>query len=49
MDKLAYDFVQPKNVKGKIFLTCFPGRKGTEVTYSERIFFEDLNLSLIHI
>ena len=43
MDKLAYDFVQPKDVKGKIFLTCFPGRKGTEVTYSESIFLEDLN------
>ena len=43
MNKLAYDFVQPKDVKGKIFLTCFPGRKGTEVTYSESIFLEDLN------
>ena len=43
MDKLAYDFVQPRDVKGKIFLTCFPGRKGTEVTYSESIFLEDLN------
>ena len=43
MDKLPYDFVQPKDVNGKIFLTCFPGRKGTEVTYSESIFLEDLN------
>jgi len=43
MDKLTYDFVQPKDVKGKIFLTCFPGRKGTEVTYSESIFLENLN------
>ena len=43
MDKLAYDFVQPKDVKGKIFLTCFPGRKGTEVIYKESIFLEDLN------
>ena len=43
MDKLAYDFVQPRDVKGKIFLTCFPGRKGKEVTYSESIFLEDLN------
>ena len=43
MDKLAYNFVQPKDVKGKIFLTCFPGRKGTEVTYEESIFLEDLN------
>ena len=43
MNKLAYDFVQPKDVKGKIFLTCFPGRKGTEVTYKESIFSEDLN------
>ena len=43
MDKLAYDFVQPRDVKGKIFLTCFPGRKGTEVNYKESIFLEDLN------
>ena len=43
MDKLTYDFVQPKDVSGKIFLTCFPGRKGTEVIYSESIFLEDLN------
>ena len=43
MDKLTYDFVQPKDVKGKIFLTCFPGRKGPAVTYSESIFLEDLN------
>ena len=43
MNKFAYDFVQPKDFKGKIFLTCFPGRKGTEVTYKESIFSEDLN------
>ena len=43
MDKLTYDFVQPKDIKAKIFLTCFPGRKGTEVTYSESIFLENLN------
>ena len=38
MDKLAYDFVQPKDVKGKIFITCFPGSKGTEGIYKECIF-----------
>ena len=38
MNKLTYDFVQPKDVKGKIFLTCFPGREGTSITYKESIF-----------
>ena len=42
MDKLAYDFVQPKNVKGKIFLTCFPGREGANITYKESIFIKNL-------
>ena len=42
MDKLVYDFVQPKNVKGKIFLTCFPGREGTSITYKESIFITEI-------
>ena len=43
MDKMTYDFVQPKNVSGKIFLTCFPGREGKEINFKESIFLEDLN------
>ena len=43
MDKLTYDFVQPKDVSGKIFLTCFPGREGTNITYKENIFITDLH------
>jgi len=43
MNKLAYDFVEPKDVSGKIFLTCFPGREGSEIAYKESIFLADLN------
>ena len=43
MDDSKYDFIQPKDVKGKIFLTCFPGRKGVEILYKESIFLEVLN------
>ena len=38
-----YDYVQPKDVKGKIFLTCFPGRSGAKVSFEEDIFLEELN------
>ena len=37
------DYVQPKDVKGKIFLTCFPGRSGAKVSFEEDIFLEELN------
>ena len=43
MEIKSYDYIQPNQIQGKIILTCFPGRKGTEVTYSESIFLEDLN------
>ncbi|SVC18786.1 uncharacterized protein METZ01_LOCUS271640, partial [marine metagenome] len=48
MDKSAYDFVQPKDVKGKIFLTCFPGREGVEILYKDSIFLADLD-NFIHL
>ncbi|MDC0037359.1 tyrosine-protein phosphatase [Alphaproteobacteria bacterium] len=43
MAKQSYDYVQPKDVKGKIFLTCFPGRSGSKVSFEEDIFLEELN------
>ena len=43
MVKQSYDYVQPKDVKGKIFLTCFPGRSGAKVSFEEDIFLEELN------
>ena len=43
MAKQSYDYVQPKDVKGKIFLTCFPGRSGAKVSFEEDIFLEELN------
>ena len=39
----SYDYVQPKEVKGKIFLTCFPGRKGEKISFMENIFLNELN------
>ena len=39
----SYDYVQPKNVKGKIFLTCFPGRNGKKISFEEDIFIEELH------
>ena len=38
-----YDYVQPKDIKGKIFLTCFPGRNGEKISFEENIFLEELN------
>ena len=35
MTKRSYDYVQPKDVKGKIFLTCFPGRNGEKISFDE--------------
>ena len=37
------DYVQPKDVKGKIFLTCFPGRNGEKISFEENIFLKELN------
>ena len=39
----SYDYIQPKDVKGKIFLTCFPGRNGKKISFKEDIFLEELN------
>ena len=39
----SYDFIQPKEVKGKIFLTCFPGRNEEKISYKESLFLEELN------
>ena len=38
-----YDYVQPKDVRGKIFLTCFPGRNGEKISFEEDIFLEELH------
>jgi ADP-ribosyl-[dinitrogen reductase] hydrolase len=48
MDKSVYDFVQPQDIKGKIFLTCFPGRKGAEILYKDSIFLTDMD-NFIHL
>ena len=45
MTKRSYDYVQPKDVKGKIILTCFPGRNGETISFEEDIFIEELNNS----
>ena len=42
MTKRSYDYVQPKDVRGKIFLTCFPGRNGDKISFEEDIFLEEL-------
>ena len=42
MTKRSYDYVQPKDVRGKIFLTCFPGRNGETISFEEDIFLEEL-------
>ena len=39
----SYDYIQPKDVKGKVFLTCFPGRNGEKFFFDEGIFLEELN------
>ena len=43
MEIKSYDFIQPKGIKGKIMLTCFPGRKGEKISFNEGIFLEELN------
>ena len=43
MTMRSYDYVQPKDAKGKIFLTCFPGRNGEKFFFDEGIFLEELN------
>jgi len=40
----SYDYVQPKDIKGKIFLTCFPGRNRGNISFKEDIFLEELNI-----
>ena len=43
MSMRLYDYVQPNDVKGKIFLTCFPGRNGEKISFEENIFIKELN------
>ncbi len=43
MEIKSYDYIQPKEIKGKILLTCFPGRKGEKISFNESIFLEELN------
>ena len=43
MTMRSYDYVQPKGVKGKIFLTCFPGMNGEKISFEENIFLEELH------
>ena len=39
----SYDYVQPKEGKGKIFLTCFPGRNEEIISFKQSLFLEELN------
>ena len=39
----SYDYIQLKEAKGKIFLTCFPGRNREKISFEESIFLEELN------
>ena len=39
-----YDYVQPKKVKGKIILTCFPGRDGEKISFNENFFLQELKI-----
>ena len=43
MDINSYDYVEPKGIKGKIILTCFPGRKKEEILFNKQIFVDELN------
>ena len=38
----TYDYIQPKGIKGKVILTCFPGREVEKISFNENIFLEDL-------
>ena len=43
MEKIkSYDYIQPKDIQGKIILTCFPGRSGEKISFEENIFVEAL-------
>ena len=44
MDINNYDYVEPKGVKGKIILTCFPGRNEEKKSFSEQFFLEELKI-----
>ncbi|PPR47516.1 MAG: hypothetical protein CFH19_00359 [Alphaproteobacteria bacterium MarineAlpha5_Bin9] len=39
----SYNYVQPKDIKGKIFLTCFPGRSGEKISFEKDVFLKELN------
>ena len=43
MEIKEYDYVQPKGIRGKIILTCFPGRSGETISFEEGIFLEELH------
>ena len=38
----TYDYIQPKGIKGRVILTCFPGREIEKNSFNENIFLEDL-------
>ena len=38
----SYDYVEPKGVSGKIILSCFPGRKGNEISVNDQLFLDEL-------
>ena len=40
---INYGYVEPKEVRGKIFLTCFPGRENKKILFKESIFLTDLD------
>ena len=42
MKIIEYDYVKPQKAKGKIILTCFPGRDGETTSFKESILLNDL-------
>tara|TARA_Y100001970_G_C13628012_1_gene552796 strand:+ start:37 stop:555 length:519 start_codon:yes stop_codon:yes gene_type:complete len=40
---MKYDSVSPKGIKGKIILTCFPGREGKKIDFNEKVLIKDLS------
>ena len=43
MNVNKYDSVLPKGVKGKIILTCFPGRDGEKISFNESTLLNELS------
>ena len=43
MNVNKHDYVLPKGVKGKIILTCFPGRDGEKISFNESTLLNELS------